>query len=392
MSDFFSKAFSFKGSTNRKNYWLTAIFVSLINFVIIGSLILLNYLLISNYMELNSTGQIIAGLFIALFELYISIASISMSIRRLHSAGFKGYLWFINLIPIIGNIAFFVLMLMPNKDENISNDVINEFQENTDYNLEQETTSEDLEHKIPLKEKIVGYITETDLSSFVFLLDGETTSSYVKKRLKKSVAIFLSLLSIIVLINVINLIFKLNFEINDGLFLGLSLAIAYIIYKLDYLLLKSVFKQQQKSIKNTFPLWMATLEILIVTNNIPNTLEKSLLSCPKPIKKDLEKLVLKLNRNPVDKEAYASFLAEYNIPEIQEIVLDLYQFNFIEKDNISKEFSALHNRINRIASDSRKERQEQEKIFIGAINSIPLLIISFYILMISNLLSSAIMS
>ena len=392
MSDFFSKAFSFKGSTNRKNYWLTAIFVSLINFVIIGSLILLNYLLISNYMELNSTGQIIVGLFIALFELYISIASISMSIRRLHSAGFKGYLWFINLIPIIGNIAFFVLMLMPNKDENISNDVINEFQKNTDYNLEQETTLEDLEHKISLKEKIVDYTTETDLSSFVFLLDGETTSSYVKKRLKKSVAIFLSLLSIIVLINVINLIFKLDFEINDGLFLGLSLAIAYIIYKLDYLLLKSVFKQQQKSIKNTFPLWMATLEILIVTNNIPNTLEKSLPSCPKPIKKDLEKLVLKLNRNPVDKEAYASFLAEYNIPEIQEIVLDLYQFNFIEKDNISKEFSALHNRINRIASDSRKERQEQEKFFIGAINSIPLLIVSFYILMISNLLSSAIMS
>ena len=392
MSEFFSKAFSFKGSTNRKNYWLTAIFVSLINFVIIGSLILLNYLLISNYMELNSTGQIIVGVFIALFELYISIASISMSIRRLHSAGFKGYLWFVNLIPIIGNIAFFVLMLMPNKDENISNDVANEFQENIDYNLKQETTSEDLKHKISLKEKIVNYTTETDLSSFVFLLDGETTSSYVKKRLKKSVAIFLSLLSIIVLINVINLIFKLDFEINDGLFLGLSLAIAYIIYKLDYLLLKSVFKQQQKAIKNTFPLWMATLEILIVTNNIPNTLEKSLPSCPKPIKKDLEKLVLKLNRNPVDKEAYTSFLAEYNISEIQEIVLDLYQFNFIEKDNISKEFSALHNRINRIASDSRKERQEQEKFFIGAINSIPLLIISFYILMISNLLSSAIMS
>ena len=396
MGEFFSKAFSFKGNTTRKTYWLTSIFILLINSIIIGSLIFLNYYLTINYMELNTIGKTVVYSFVILFELYLAIASISMSIRRLHSAGFKGFYWFVNFIPIIGGIAFFILMLMPNKvidNSNVDDTLTKEIQRINGYNLEQENRVEnELGHKISLRKKVVDYTTETDLNSFVFLLEGETSSSYVQKRLKKAVAIFGSLFGVIVLINIINLIFSLNLEINYALFLGLAVIISYIIYKLDYMMLKSVFKQQQKSIKNSFPLWMSTLEVLIVTNNIPNTLRKSIASCPKPLKKDLEKLCLKLDRNPVDKEAYANFLSEYKIPEIQEIVLDLYQFNFIDKNNISKEFSALHDRINRIASDSRKERQESEKFFIGALNSIPLMIVSFYILMISNLLSSAIMS
>ena len=74
--------------------------------------------------------------------------------------------------------------------------------------------------------------------------------------------------------------------------------------------------------KDAFPLWMSTLEVLIVTNNIPNTLRKSLPSCPKPIVKDLERFIARLDVNPIDKEAYKDFLSQYNIPEIQEIVLD----------------------------------------------------------------------
>ena len=396
MGEFFTKAFSFKGETSRKNYWLTTIFIAIINSLIISSLVFLNIYLVSNYMELNTIGKTVVYSFSFLFELYIGIASLSMSIRRLHSIGKSGAWWFVNFIPVIGSIIFYVLMLMPNKVINNSTadeTLTKEIQRINGYNLEQENRVENaLGHKLSIKEQVVSYTTETDLNSFVFLLEGETTSSYVQKRLKKALAIFGSLFAVIILINVINLIFSLNLEINYALFLGLAVIISYIIYKLDYMVLKSVFKQQQKSIKDCFPLWMSTLEVLIVTNNIPNTLKKSIASCPKPLKKDLEKLVLKLERNPIDKEAYASFLSEYKIPEIQEIVLDLYQFNFIDKNNISGEFAALHDRINRIASDTRKTRQESEKFFIGALNSIPLMIVSFYILMISNLLSSAIMA
>lgn len=392
--NFFKNAFNFKGVTSRKTYWITTAFLSVFQVVLIGGIVLFNLYLNSHYMELNSIGKTVLYSIIILVELFLSIASLSMSIRRLHASGKKGYLWFINLIPGIGSIAFLVLMVLP---DNLNSEYLNktlnqEIQRIDDYNLRKELRFEnELGHKVAFRDQIVNYTTETDLASFVFLLEGETTSSYVEKRLKKALYVFLELFIVIGLICILNFVFDLNLEINMALFLGLALVISYLIYKMDYMMLKSVFSKKQKQIKDNFPLWMSTLEVLVVTNNIPNTLKKSLASCPKPLKADLQKLVLKLEKNPVDKEAYASFLAEYNIPEIQEIVLDLYQFNFIDKNNISSEFSALHDRINRIASDTRKKRQESETFFIGALNSIPLMIVSFYILLISNLLSNAIM-
>lgn len=214
MGEFFTKAFSFKGETSRKNYWLTTIFIAIINSLIISSLVFLNIYLVSNYMELNTIGKTVVYSFSFLFELYIGIASLSMSIRRLHSIGKSGAWWFINFIPVIGSIIFFVLMLMPNKVINNSTadeTLTKEIQRINGYNLEQENRVENaLGHKLSIKEQVVSYTTETDLNSFVFLLEGETTSSYVQKRLKKALAIFGSLFAVIILINVINLIFSLN--------------------------------------------------------------------------------------------------------------------------------------------------------------------------------------
>ena len=81
MGEFFTKAFSFKGETSRKNYWLTTIFIAIINSLIISSLVFLNIYLVSNYMELNTIGKTVVYSFSFLFELYIGIASLSMSIR-----------------------------------------------------------------------------------------------------------------------------------------------------------------------------------------------------------------------------------------------------------------------------------------------------------------------
>ena len=168
--------------------------------------------------------------------------------------------------------------------------------------------------------------------------------------MKKSLYIFLGLAGIVAVIGVANLLLNLHLAINYPLFIIASVIISYGIYKIDYFMIKSVFKNQQKSVKDAFPLWMSTLEVLIVTNNIPNTLRKSLPSCPKPIVKDLERFIARLDVNPIDKEAYKDFL-----------------------------------------SDTRKRRQESDTFLIGALNSLPLMVVSLYILMISNLLSSAIM-
>ena len=73
-----------------------------------------------------------------------------MSIRRLHSIGKSGAWWFINFIPVIGSIIFFVLMLMPNKVINNSTadeTLTKEIQRINGYNLEQENHLQQLRWK-----------------------------------------------------------------------------------------------------------------------------------------------------------------------------------------------------------------------------------------------------
>lgn len=399
--------FNYKQSTSRNDFWSAV----LINFVVSFGILLINFGFYMFFISSPNTSQIIKMVYLTInlfIILYLSLATLSMSIRRLHAINKSGWWILTNCIPVIGFFIYLYLMTQPDaknidyfdefthyyssKQKNMHNELDKAIEQSNIQILEESSRKENsLGHKLTAKDKIISYTTETDLNSLIFILENETTSSYVEKRLKKSLYIFLSLAGIVAVIGVANLILNLHLAINYPLFIIASVIISYGIYKIDYFMIKSVFKTQQKSVKDAFPLWMSTLEVLIVTNNIPNTLRKSLPSCPKPIVKDLERFIARLDVNPIDKEAYKDFLSQYNIPEIQEIVLDLYQFNFVDKNNISTEFAALHKRLNRISSDTRKRRQESDTFLIGALNSLPLMVVSLYILMISNLLSSAIM-
>lgn len=395
----YKNIFNYSGCTSRKDYW-TAVLIHL------PVMALLDFILIFCTYSLAAVPEAIcwSGIFLTLFITFI--ASLPLTVRRLHSINKSGWYYLISFIPAVGTIALFVLTLL--KEHPLSENrygpytstkkfdateiLEKEISKTNEQIYEQSNRKEnDFGHKLALKDTVQQYATETDLNNFIFMLKDETAESYVEKRIQFALSGFAIMMLALVVVTIVNFVFKLRLAINYPLFLIASTALTYIVYKLDYIMLKSAFRKKQTAVKDAFPLWMSTLEILIVTNNIPNTLKKSLISCPDVLREDLEAFIKKIEVNPIDKDAYVSFLSEYNIPEIQEIVLDLYQFNFVEKNNISAEFSALHNRLNRLKSDTRKRRQSSEIFMIGALNSVPLMCLAIYILMISNLLSSALM-
>ena len=164
-----------------------------------------------------------------------------------------------------------------------------------------------------------------------------------------------------------------------------------LVYKMPYFFLKNASKRKAKQVYDDFPLWLSSLEILILSHNIPNTLKASLATCPKSLREDLSVLVEKLETDPTNQEAYISFLSQYHFPDIHEMMLDLYQFNFLNKSLMIKEFSTLHKRLNHLEASQRQHHQEQSLFFIGAINSVPLFLLSIYILLMANMLSNVLM-
>lgn len=390
---------NYSGCTSRKDYW-TAVLIHLPAYVLI------NFLVVFCTYTLEIFPVFLGITLITLFSIITFISFLSLTIRRLHSINKSGWYYCLIFIPVVGSIILFLLTLM--KDVPSVKNKYGLYTTATKFNAEEtlkkqmtKTTEQihekesrktnEFGHQLALKDTIQHYATETDLNNFVFMLKEETAESYVEKRMQMAMSAFVLLMGALAVVSIVNFIFRLRLAINYPLFLIASVALTYIVYKMDYIMLKNAFKKKQTAVKDAFPLWMSMLEILIVTNNIPNTVKKSLISCPDVLKDDLEVFVKKLEVNPIDKEAYTKFLSEFNIPEIQEMVLDLYQFNFVEKNNISTEFSALHTRLNRLKSDTRKRRQSSEIFMIGALNSVPLMCLAIYILMISNLLSNALM-
>ena len=96
--DFWKRAFDFKGVASRPQYW----FAVLINFVVILVLSLI-------FGASESTEAITVS---DVYAIIVLIPCISISVRRLHDQNRSGWLYLINLIPVIGSIIIFIFMLL----------------------------------------------------------------------------------------------------------------------------------------------------------------------------------------------------------------------------------------------------------------------------------------
>jgi len=92
----------FKGRARRSEYWMFTLFNVLFAFLIIfvGTLI----------GQIIGVGELALFLYI-LYFIAIIIPSLSVLVRRLHDTGNSGWMYFISLIPLIGIIWLFILLV-----------------------------------------------------------------------------------------------------------------------------------------------------------------------------------------------------------------------------------------------------------------------------------------
>jgi uncharacterized membrane protein YhaH (DUF805 family) len=99
----------FSGRARRKEYWMFALF-NLIFFIV--AMIIDNVL--GTTFKFNSpygSHSLPYGYFYLLYALAVLIPGLAVAVRRLHDVGKSGWMILIALIPIIGAIWLFVLMV-----------------------------------------------------------------------------------------------------------------------------------------------------------------------------------------------------------------------------------------------------------------------------------------
>ncbi|SDB44857.1 DUF805 domain-containing protein [Pseudomonas sp. NFACC13-1] len=105
------KPFSFEGRIGRLRYlaWTMVLTLALLPLVGIGFWLATAWLLASD----SVAGLIVGGLLAAVVVLAFAFVSIQFNVQRLHDLGWSGWLWLINLVPFVGSIFPFILIIAP---------------------------------------------------------------------------------------------------------------------------------------------------------------------------------------------------------------------------------------------------------------------------------------
>lgn len=102
----FSKYARFEGRATRSEYWFFALF----NFLIFGGLVLLGSLLSSA--SGGSDMATLAGFLIFVWAIAVLLPSIAVTVRRLHDAGYSGWIYLLGLVPYVGGLVLFIFALL----------------------------------------------------------------------------------------------------------------------------------------------------------------------------------------------------------------------------------------------------------------------------------------
>ncbi|UWF48798.1 DUF805 domain-containing protein [Pseudomonas sp. N3-W] len=104
------KAFTVEGRIGRLRYlaWMMALMLVLIG--VTGSFVSIGFSLIA----LTSTvGLVIGGLLGVLVCVAFAVVAIQISVQRLHDLGWSGWLYLLTLVPFVGSLFPFLLMVLP---------------------------------------------------------------------------------------------------------------------------------------------------------------------------------------------------------------------------------------------------------------------------------------
>ena len=95
----------FKGRARRREYWMFYLFCTLIITAIV-----LAIMFITVFASTQGLGSSLV-LVLQIVNLLMVLPYLAVTVRRLHDVGKSGWMWFIQLIPLIGGIWLLVLLV-----------------------------------------------------------------------------------------------------------------------------------------------------------------------------------------------------------------------------------------------------------------------------------------
>ena len=107
----------------------------------------------------------------------------------------------------------------------------------------------------------------------------------------------------------------------------ISLCLIFLSFNIHTIIHANARKTIQTEISKAFPMWLFDVMIHLQRESVEGAIEKSYDTAPPVLKRDLQRIIEHLAIKPHDPEAYMSFLGEYNLQSVNEIMHKLYSLS-----------------------------------------------------------------
>ncbi len=166
----------------------------------------------------------------------------------------------------------------------------------------------------------------------------------------------------------------------------IAIGIAFAVFKMDYMQLKSYYKGRLHEIDLLLPYYLKNLEILIQHYTVPVAIGKSIETAPPIFKEGLQKMIDEINAGNQTIDPYMEFARNYPVKDSMRMMRLLYRLSLGKQERKQEQLLAFSRTISNLQQKARdtkyKERLEKmekktmQMLIITGIGVMILLVIS----------------
>lgn len=197
-------------------------------------------------------------------------------------------------------------------------------------------------------EKYFQHLREEDYDFFVQLKYGEEVDcdELFKKRVMNGVMFgFIFLVLFLTSINLVNIV--------------LMIAVAFAVFKLPYMQLKSYYKAHLHEIDLLLPYYLKGLEILIQHYTVPVAIGKSIDDAPPIFRAGLRKMVERINAGDASIDPYMEFANTYPVRDSMRMMRLLYRLGLGEQEKKQERLLMFSRTVSSLQTKAREQKYKE---------------------------------
>lgn len=132
-----------------------------------------------------------------------------------------------------------------------------------------------------------------------------------------------------------------------------------------------------REINKMFPTWIRNLVLHLQTDNVQVAIRNSLINCPEILKKEVTRLLVRLDADPVSMMPYKRFLENYDCNNLKLSVNFLYALAEFGSDDMLSQLDYLVEQNDRLTIDEERIRNEDALAGMSTLILAPMLISVF---------------